>query len=222
MPSATHIVELRRLLAERFPQAHGRRPVETPAGVSTGVPALDEALGGGLVPGMISELVGDGEGSGTAQVLHALVRSVASSGRFLALVDGADSFDVDAAAPEMLARLLWVRCPDAGCALKAADLLLRDRNLPLVVLDLKMNPAGELRRVPSSLWFRFSRLVEHHGTILFVITPQALVGAADVRVRVAAGLDLAARNAGPDRVAARLRFEPLRAAAGEGAVAQSA
>jgi len=222
MSSAPPITELRRLLAERFPQAHGWRPTERPAGASTGLPALDQALGGGLVPGTVSELVGAGEGSGTAQVLHALVRTVAESGRFLALVDGTDSFDVDAAEPEVLARMLWVRCTDAGSALKAADLVLRDRNLPLVVLDLKGNPVRELRRIPSSLWFRFSRLAEHHGTTLLVITPQVLVGAADVRVQIAAGLDLAARSAGPARIAARLQFEPLRPAGGDWAEARQA
>lgn len=63
--------------------------------------------------GSITELVGEGNGSGSAQVLHAVLHAVAQSGRFTALVDGADSFDVDAAMPEVLARMLWVRCAGA-------------------------------------------------------------------------------------------------------------
>ncbi|MBX3732512.1 MAG: hypothetical protein KF791_07955 [Verrucomicrobiae bacterium] len=224
MAAAANIVDLRRLLAERFPRAQVRRPVPAPPVHPTRLPALDNLLGGGLAEGSITELVGKGNGSGSAQVLHAVLHAVAQSGRFTALVDGADSFDVDAALPEVLARMLWVRCAGAGEALKAADLLLRDRNLPLVILDLKPVRTRELQRVPSNLWFRFSRLVEHHGTTLLVITPHALVGAADVRVRVDGGMDLERVAAGPEAVAAGLRFELLRQETGvfEGTLAGTA
>lgn len=214
MPAATHIVDLRRRLAERFPRAHARPQPASPVGQATGVPSLDTLLGGGLMPGSMIELVGLGPGSGSAQVLHALLRQVASIGRFLALVDGADSFDVNAAEPRVLARLLWVRCARADEALKAADLLLRDRNVPLVVLDLKLNPAHELRKIPSSTWFRFSRLVEYHDTTLLVITPQPWVGAADGRVQVESRLDLATVAAGSTSVLSQLRFELLRPSEG--------
>ena len=212
MPAATNIVELRRLLAERFPQAHAPSRPTAPPGSPTGVPGLDALLDGGLPRGAVTELVGDGDGSGSAQVLHTLLQTTAAAGRFAALVDGADSFDVDAAAPGVLARMLWVRCTTADQALKAGDLLLRDRNLPLVLLDLKLNPLRELRRIPPSTWFRFSRLVEHHGSTLLVITPHALVGAADLRIRVAARLDLESLAAGPESVTRRLPFESLRTA----------
>src|SRR5262245_23197830 len=110
-PSTTSIVDLRRVLSGRFPGAHARRgPLPANAPISTGVAALDAILGGGLPKGRFTELVGDGPGSGSAQVLHALLRRVSRDGQFLALVDGADSFDVDAERPETLARLLWVRC----------------------------------------------------------------------------------------------------------------
>lgn len=211
MPAATNIVDLRQLLAERFPRAHAPAAPVVPSGQATGIPRLDALLGGGLPQGGITELVGSGPGSGSAQVLHALLRQVAVAGRFLALVDGADSFDVDAADPDALARLLWVRCTRADEALKAVDLLLRDRNIPMVVLDLKLNAAPELRRIPSSTWFRFSRLVEHHGTTLLVITPQSLVGAADLRVGMECRLDLEALAAGPASVIHRLEFQSLRA-----------
>ena len=49
--------------------------------------------------------------------------------------------------------MLWVRCAAREEALKATDLLLRDRNFPLVVLDLKLNPIKQLRKIPTSTWF---------------------------------------------------------------------
>lgn len=216
--SSTTILDLRRMLAERFPAAHGpgigraaEPEIAAPAGVSTGLPPLDRLLGNGLPKGEVTELVGDGPGSGSAQVIHALLECAAADGRFVALVDGADSFDVDAPTPAALERLLWVRCRSAEEALKAADLLLRDRNFPLVVLDLKLNPAVQLRKIPSSAWHRFGRIAEHNGTTLLVVTPQPLVGAVSVRVKARAGLGLDALALPPEERPARLVFELLRA-----------
>ncbi|MBX3748385.1 MAG: hypothetical protein KF833_24020 [Verrucomicrobiae bacterium] len=214
MPAATNIVELRRMLGERFPEAHrARRPGGAPPW-PTGVPALDAVLGGGLVRGGLTELVGTGPGSGSAQVLHALLARTVADGGFLALIDGADSFDADAPTERELARLLWVRCGKAEEALKAADVVLRDRNLPCVVLDLKMNPASELRRIPSSVWHRLGRIAEHQGTSLLVVTPWPMVGAVGVRVEARSGLGIEALREEPAMVLARLRFGRLREAAG--------
>lgn len=200
------------MLSERFPaaQAVGGRASSSAAGWATGVQALDGSLGGGLPRGALTELVGEGPGSGSAQTVHALLAGMTASGQFLALVDGADSFDVDAPAPESLARLLWVRCRTTEEALKAADLLVRDRNFPLVVLDLKLNPGAELRRIPSSTWHRLGRIVEHNGTCLLVITPFALAGAVSVRVVVRSGLAIDDLRSTPGELPGRLRFEVVR------------
>lgn len=218
MATPANLVDLRRLLAERFPGAHAARPAagagpgsEAEAGLSSGVPSLDLLLGGGWPRGTVTELVGDGPGSGSAQVLHATLEQAAAGGRFLALVDGADSFDVDAPTPEALSRLLWVRCHSAEEALKAADLVLRDRNLPLAILDLKLNPVAQLRKIPSSVWHRFSRIAGHQGTTLLVITPFAMVGGVTIRVRARAGLDLDALALTREERLDRLAFELLRA-----------
>jgi hypothetical protein len=211
MRNTATIVELRRLLAERHPPAHASRKVSDRPVMPSGIPALDHLLGGGWPKGKLSELVGSGEGSGSAQVLHALVQRVAAEGQFLALIDGRDSFDVDAVDPDVLSRVLWVRCTGADEALKAADILLRDRNIPNVVLDLKMNPLPQLRRIPSSAWHRFRRLQEQHGTTLLVITPTQFVGGAHCRVQVDSRLNLQAMTRPPSEVMSDLHFELLRA-----------
>jgi len=211
MSTAAKIIDLRRLLAERMPSA--RLGLATPAPVTalaTGLPGLDAALGGGLPAGETVELVGEGPGSGSAQVLHALLARCAADGRFMALVDGADSFDADAAEPAVLARMLWARCRTADEALKAADILLRDRNFPLVVLDLKLNPPAQLRRISGSVWHRFGRLREQHRTTLLVLTPQPLVGGAAVRVRCSWKPDVAVVSRPPEMSFNGLRFEVLR------------
>ena len=178
--------------------------------VTTGIAALDELLGGGWPKGKLSELVGIGAGSGSAQVIHALLHRVAAGGQFLALVDGVDSFDVDAVEVDALSRLLWVRCTKADEALKAADILLRDRNFQFVVVDLKLNSIAQLRKIQSSVWHRYRRLLEQNGTTLLVVTPTQLVGGAHCRVRVESKLGLEAITRPPVETASQLRFDLLR------------
>ena len=77
-----------------------------------------------------------------------------------------------------LRHLLWVRCRHATEAVKAADLLLRDGNFPLVVLDLVLNPAEELRKIPSASWYRLQRLVEPAPTAFLVLTRRSMISSA--------------------------------------------
>lgn len=217
MQTAGNIVELRQLLAERFPhlrqQVAPTPPVETQA---TGVPALDSLLGGGLPRGEFTELVAATDGSGSAQVIHTLLRRVAADRQFLTLVDGADSFDAGTVEPEILSRLLWVRCGRADEALKATDLLLRDRNVPLIVLDLKLNPPAQLRRIASSIWYRYARLLEQNRTTVLVVSPFPLVSGGACRVQVESGLGIDALSRPPSDLVSQLRFILLRSVATAG------
>ena len=203
----TKIIELRQFLAERLPKARlGVAPSRTaPETLPTGMDSIDQSLGGGLPRGAFTELVAPGEGSGSAQFIHALLRHTASIGRFLTLVDGADSLDIDALEPEALAHLLWVRCRSTAEALQTTDLLLRDRNIALVVLDLKLNPAHELRRIQGTLWYRLGRLMEQHGGTVLVVTPQPLVSGAAARIVSRTRLDHRDLERRPDTL--NLRFE---------------
>lgn len=210
MPTPANVLDLRRMLAERFPEAHASRVEGASRVLSTGVTALDHVLGGGLPQGEITELVGEGDGSGSGQVIHAVLAQAARDGRFLALVDAADSFDVDAPTAEALRRLLWVRCRSTEEALKATDVLLRDRNVPCVILDLKPVAVSALRKISASVWHRFGRIAEHQGTTLFVVTPQPIVGGVSVRVASRAQLRLEALRSAPSETLVRLRFELLR------------
>ena len=212
MPSANSLLELRELLTGRFPHAHSASSLPTASAIPTGVPALDILLAGGLPRGELTELVGPGAGSGSGLAMHELLRETAARGQFLALVDGADSFDVTAVEPAVLAHLLWVRCANAGEALKAADLLLRDPNVPLVALDLKLNSVAELRKISSSVWHRFRRLLEQNQTAMVVITPAALISGASWRVQCESNLDIEALSSVHNELLPQLRFTLLRAA----------
>jgi hypothetical protein len=172
-PSSS-IVDLRKLLAERFPQV----PLVTQGRLSTGIPALDEATGGGLAKGAITEVTAPHASCGSAAVIQSLVRLAHTERFFIALIDGSDSFDLEPLGNAVLRHLLWVRCRKSAEAVKAADLLLRDGNFPIVVLDLVLNPAEELRKIPQTSWYRLQRLAEPIPTAFLVLTRRSMISSA--------------------------------------------
>src|SRR6185436_18590070 len=67
----------------------------------------------------------------------------------------------------------------------AADLLARDANLGLVVLDLRRAPESDLRRIPGPQWYRLQRAVEPTDLALVVFTPRPSVPSAQLRLVLA-------------------------------------
>jgi hypothetical protein len=181
MPASDKIIHLRQLLAERFPQIGAAVDQRLP----TGVPAMDDATGGGLPKSAITELTSPNLSAGSALFTHALLQNAYRQGFFLALIDGRDSFDPQSAGPTALRNLLWIRCSAAVDAVKAADFLLRDGNFPLVVLDLVLNPAEELRKIPQNNWYRLQRLVEAAPTAFLVLTRQSIISSAQLKLSLA-------------------------------------
>jgi len=180
-PKAGAIVDLRKLLGERFPQPI----IPSASRLATGLPAIDGAIGGGLPKGSITELSSSQVSAGSALLLYALLQNAQRDGYFLALVDGRDSFDPSALGGlgnRRLHNLLWVRCTKALDAVKAADLLLRDGNFPLVVLDLVLNASAELRKIPQTSWYRLQRLVETAPTAFLVLTRASIISSAQLKL----------------------------------------
>jgi hypothetical protein len=190
MAASAKIVDLRNLLAERFPHSS----LTTAAHLITGLPFLDEPIGGGLPRGAITELIspalnathsvagGPGRSAGSASLIRALVHSAYRDNYFLALIDGRDSFDPCGLDNAWLQHLLWVRCSKASEGVKAADLLLRDGNFPLVIVDLVLNVPEELRKIPQTNWYRLQRLVEMLPTACLVLTRYEMVSSAQLKL----------------------------------------
>jgi len=178
MAGSSSIVDLRNLLAERFPQQapppHHR--------LATGLPFIDEAIDGGLPKSAITELSSSNVSAGTALLICALLERAHRDGYFLGLIDGRDSFDPQSPGPARLHNLLWVRCTKAFDAVKAADLLLRDGNFPLVILDLVLNFPEELRKIPQTTWYRLQRLVEAAPTAFLVLTRASILSSAQLKL----------------------------------------
>ena len=203
--AANKVVDLRKLLAERFPH-----PASAPATVlHTGVQFLDQAIGGGFPQSAITELIAPKLSAGSASLIHALLRSAQRDNHFVALIDGADSFDPGSSDNAALQHLLWVRCRKAFDAIKAADFLLRDGNFPLVIVDLVLNSVDELRKIPQTSWYRLQRLVEAVPTACLIMNRQSLVGSAQLKIVLESSWTL--KNLENENAISDLRFRVQRA-----------
>jgi hypothetical protein len=178
MAANAKIIDLRNLLAERFPHV----AFTTATRLITGLPFLDELIGGGLPRGAITELISPPISAGSASLIHALIHWACRDNYFLALIDGRNSFDASTLNNACLQHLLWIRCSKASEAIKAADLLLRDGNFPLVIVDLVLNASEELRKIPQTNWYRLQRLVEMMPTACLVLTRYEMVASAQLKL----------------------------------------
>ena len=182
--SPAKILELKQLLADRF----GTPEFCPVTSFTTGFKALDELP---LPAAALTEIVSlSPPGAGASLLLYGLLRAALLKGERVALIDGTDSFAPKGLAQPDLTRLLWLRCRDATEAIKAADLVARDGNVPLAVLFLTLNPAAQLRRIPATVWHRLQMLVEKSAVTLLVFTPRPQVGCARLRVTVDARFPL--------------------------------
>jgi hypothetical protein len=173
------LAELRLLLAERFPTV----PRTIGRVLPTGIEAVDDATGG-LPLGAITEIVCASPSCGGHLLIGQLLAATRVTRTRVALIDSTDSFDPASFDEDLLAHLVWVRCTSTATALSAADLLARDANLGLVVLDLRRAPEADLRRTPSTQWYRLQRAVEPTDLSLVVETPRASVPSAQLRFKL--------------------------------------
>jgi hypothetical protein len=155
----TTLFELQNLLRDRFPEAMAassdsrRLQVVQPT----------------LQPGKLVEITGPDSGL----LMHRFIAE-----QPCALIDAADAFEPGGLEASALRHLLWVRCQKASEAMRAADLLLRDGNLRVVLIDLRLRPVRELFALPSSVWHRLRLLAERGGAAVAVFSPCQVVACA--------------------------------------------
>lgn len=172
-------LEVFRALREKLAAGAPARPPARRDVAPTGVAALDEAVGG-LRRGAVSEFSGS---TGSGSLFLAALLEMSGRERWpLALVDAGDAFEPGDWDEAALRRVLWVRCREAKPALRAVDLLLRDGNLPLIVLDVQGLADRELARIPVNVWHRLQRVIEPTGGALVVLSRWPLVEGARVRL----------------------------------------
>jgi len=164
------LTDLRKKLREKFPAAHRNPP---PAELEEKPFNLIET---GFPRGSLNEIITE-KGALLISELLNQERDLP-----LALIDGRDSFDPASHGSSKCTRLFWIRCHDAMQGVKCADLLLRDGNLPLVLLDLHRNPERELRRIPKSVWHRLRTEARDTGSTLLALNKIPLLPSPAVRI----------------------------------------
>jgi hypothetical protein len=199
--SSDKIFQLRHLLAESSKRGRG-------AGNSVFVTELDALDKIGIPRGAVSEIVAvSGHGPGGSLLLYGLLHAALGRGERVILIDGKTSFAPKGLPQAELNRLLWVRCREAGQALKTADLAVRDGNVPLIVVLLTLNGAAELRRIPATAWQRLQLLAEKSGVTLLAFTPRAQIGCARLRVSVSGSFPLTQLQTVRDELVAGLSMQ---------------
>ena len=181
-----------------------------PETLSTGIAALDRALEGGLSTGVLSEVVSAAPSSGGQTVLLHLLEAMRRQRRFVALVDGGDAFDPQGTPPALLEHLLWARCGSVKEAMAAADVLLRDENLGMALVDLRGCDRREVRRVKSTDWYRLQRLAGQGGRYVCVFTEREMIPAAQTRVVLDRPLSLTMNESSARDAGAELAFRVTR------------
>lgn len=189
MSPSPSIPALRQLLLERFPPA--TRSFGT--ALATGIAAIDEVAGGLPRPGL-TEVVCSAPSCGSQLFLGQVLQSTRTQALRVALVDESDSFDPGSWPESLLEHLVWVRARHAVEAMAAADLLTRDANLSLVVLDLRHSASADLRRIRSAQWYRLQRAIEPAALACLVFTPTAIVPCAQLRLGLSRSYGLATQS----------------------------
>ena len=147
------------------------------AALATGIPALDALLGGGLARGRLSELHGP-LSSGRTSVALALLAQATEAGEVVAVVDGANAFHPASArsAGVRLDRVLWVRPPGVGEAVRAGERLLQARGFAAVLLDASRDAAMDWVALPAAVWQRLARAAAAGGAALIVVAQHRVTG----------------------------------------------
>ena len=160
-------------LASELPSLAERRQPMT-----TGAPALDGLLEGGLPKGKLVELIGR-RSSGRFSLGIAALAAQTSRGEAAALVDLGSHLDpqIASSAGVDLQCLLWARPQKVKDALASAEMLLAT-GFSLVVLDLGLPPVRGHRFVPDAAWQRLARAAQSQGGALLVSTPYRMSGIA--------------------------------------------
>lgn len=204
MPDPRTIAALRSLVAAWTPAAW-----QNGVHVPTGVRAVDEALGGGLPPGRLTELV-SAPGAGGQFILARILRTARAARERVALIDAADAFAPEGIAPNDLRHLVWARAGNLREALAVADVLVRDGNFATVVLDLRDVSRRELNQTSKSVWHRIHRLVERQPAAVLVQSHHGVVPAVRWRITVSRPWSLADQRCTQEHLSASLAVETTR------------
>lgn len=207
MPSLpSTVADLRSLLAARFPE----RTRAAAGTIATEICGLDEALGGGLPCARLTEIVSSAPSTGGQTLIAQLLRATRRARQRIALIDGADGFDAAEIPEDHLRHLVWVRGRNPADTFAAADILLRDGNYAVVVLDTRGLSERALLRTTTTTWHRLRHATEAGASAALVLSTTPLVPTVPWRLILRTPIPLAARRTPRSALADGLSFEVAR------------
>jgi hypothetical protein len=193
----SRLAALARLRAELGIRLRPADAVErSPLLSATGIPPLDDVLGGGLPRGGVIEALGTGRTS----LAMGLAAGLTGRGRLVAWIDPMEAFDARSArrAGVDFARLLWVRPGTLRLALGAVGIILSGGGFELVVLDR----VGARERLSESACAQLARRVDRSAACLLLLEDQTeAAGHSSLTLRLSRARPGAERSLG-DKVAA--------------------
>ena len=136
------------------------------------------------------EVVEGQSASGTQMCFECCLLQAPETRSYMALVDAQNLWAPDEVNVAVLPHVLWVRCHDRRSALKAADIIVRDENFRIILIDLRELPDHYLRNIPQSQWYRLQRIAQSKNTTLIVAVSRPVVCSAELRVEIDLPLDI--------------------------------
>jgi hypothetical protein len=157
---------------------------------SSGSSNVDEILQGGYAPGKITEVVEPLPSCGAQSLIHAAIQNARNQLKFVALVDTFNQFDPQSESDDSLESLLWVRCDKMKLAIKACDILVRDGNFALLILDMRPRPGNRVGYIQPQMWYRIQRTCEQSQLPFLVFSHESQVPCAFQRIQLNQTFDL--------------------------------
>jgi hypothetical protein len=145
-----------------------------------------------LGKGTFTEFVSECVSCGAQLVTSALIESTRKTHQRIAILDAADMFSIDALDDSLIAHLVWFRSTSLKAFWLAADIVLRDANFAVVIMDLRTLPERDVKRMPATTWYRLQRAIEQSEAAVLVHTDFATVPCANRRLVLSAPMTMAA------------------------------
>ncbi|MEM9015566.1 MAG: hypothetical protein AAGC68_01035 [Verrucomicrobiota bacterium] len=142
--------------------------------------ALGNFLFRGPARGQVTEIVGE---RGGGLVLTAMLAKARRERRYLALLDVGSGFDVESVPETDLEGLLWVGCRSPKEAVEALDIVTRDENFSLFLVDLRGCLPADWKGLRAAQWYRILGQLRQRDAAAVLFAREAVTTVAKRRLR---------------------------------------
>lgn len=152
--------------------------------IPSGSQAVDQKLAGGYAPGRITEIVEPLPSRGAQSMVHYALAQARRQLRYVALIDANNQFDPQSECTHNLECLLWVRISKMSEVIKACDILIRDGNFSLLMLDLRNTTTSRKHYIRANEWYRIQRVCEKSRIAFVAFTDKSTIPCAHSRLQL--------------------------------------